>query len=232
LATRLFNRRDPDYVFAKTEAGGSMTSEEDPTELGYVAPDVTSESPRDILARAKAREATEEHCAKDVEELGDLDDEEVNKLGEEYVDLQRPCRSTNAFLRASSRSSTAPPEEESWASARAEALSDLEAEKSFSFQCTDGNLKNQGQSMAKDLASLHNKVENSSLSLVVTTIDQVPVLPHRRLACAKPVVVFAQKPQLLNPMSPVTTTILQGPIQLYRTVASASPLLALSSTAA
>jgi hypothetical protein len=51
-----------------------------------------------------------------------------------------------------------------------------------------------------------------TLSLVVTTIDQVPVLPHRRLACAKPVVVFAQKPQLLNPMSPVTTTILQGPI--------------------
>jgi hypothetical protein len=215
-ASRLFNRRDPNFVFPMSNPAKSASSEEDPSEFGYVAPEVSSESSRDLLARAEAREATEQELVNNEECTDCPVDEEVHALDDGYVDVQRPRRSTSAFLRTSSRSDPESPEEDSWASARSEALADLEAEEVFSRQLIDDCRKDKGLSMTADLAPTQNKVSNCSLLLVITTIDQAPVLRGRlQPFLAEPSVVFSQKPQLPMhnlAMSPISTIIDQAPI--------------------
>jgi hypothetical protein len=220
LASRIFNRRGPEYVLATPEPAESVSTEEDPIEFGYVAPEVISESPRDILARAEAREAAEKGRIDNIEGNADHDHDhdhdEVKVLDEGYVDVQCSRRSTSASLHISSRASTAFSKEESWTSARSQALADLEAEDAFPQHATDHIRADQSSSGTTDLAPLQAKSTASSLSLIVTTLDQAPVLRgNRRPSFAQTIVVFSQKPRFPQhgplAMSPISTIISQAP---------------------
>jgi hypothetical protein len=212
-ADRIFNRRGQEYVLATPEPAASVSTEEDPIEFGYVAPGVTSESPRDILARTEASEAAEKERINNIEVTADHGDEEVQVLDEGYVDVQRSRRSTNASVHIPSRASTAFSKEESWTSARSQALADLEAEDAFSKRSTDHTGADQSSSGTSELAPLQAKSTASSLSLIVTTMDQAPVL--RGPSLAQIIVVFSQKPQLPEhgplAMSPISTIMVQEP---------------------
>jgi hypothetical protein len=215
-ADRIFNRRGPEYVLATPERAESVSTEEDPIEFSYVAPEVTSESPRDILARAEAREAAEkEHIVK-TEGTADHDDAEVQVLDGGYIDIQRPHRTTSTSIRTSSRVSSAFSRVESWVSARSEALDDLKAEDAFSYQSTDCNQKDQNASETTEIAPVQAQPSGSSLSLIVTTMDQVPVLRgHRRPSLAQTIMIFSQELQSKRQgplaMSPISTIMIQNP---------------------
>jgi hypothetical protein len=100
-AKRIFSNRDLSNAISTPTP--SVTSEDDESEFGYVDPKTPAESPRDILARVKAREARviEDECANQLL-VQEQHVEHTAKLDDSSTDVQRPSRGASSFSCSSS----------------------------------------------------------------------------------------------------------------------------------
>ena len=90
-ASRIFSLRKSDKT---NEAAPQLkTSDEDPVEFGYIEPQVSPESPKDILARVEARKAVESNLPTEVAQEDDNSDTD-----DSYVNLQDAHDEANPSL--------------------------------------------------------------------------------------------------------------------------------------